>query len=92
MRGAPPERVGRAHPADQVTDFGTRLGSSKTARSPSPVNAKALAMPSEHGRRFDEYQGVEELRPHSLQPHPEQTAGQVEVKAAARALSPQAVT
>jgi hypothetical protein len=31
MRGAPPERVGRAHPADQVTDFGTRLGWSKTA-------------------------------------------------------------
>jgi hypothetical protein len=49
-------------------------------------------MPSEHRRRFDEYQGVEELRPHSVQSHPEQTAGQVEVKAAARALSPQAVT
>ena len=26
-----PERVGSAHPADQVADFGTRLGSSRTA-------------------------------------------------------------
>jgi hypothetical protein len=25
-----PERVGRAHPADQVADFGIRLGSSRT--------------------------------------------------------------
>ena len=33
-------------------------------------------MPSNHGRRFDEYQGVEELRPYSVEPHPEQTVGQ----------------
>jgi hypothetical protein len=26
-----PQRVGSAHPADQVADFGTRLGSSRTA-------------------------------------------------------------
>jgi hypothetical protein len=39
-------------------------------------------MPSDHGRRFDEYQGIEELRPYSVEPHPEQTVGQEESKAA----------
>src|SRR5262249_2135811 len=27
-------------------------------------------MPSDHGRRFDEYQGIEELRSHPVEPHP----------------------
>jgi hypothetical protein len=65
-----PQRIGRADPADQVTDFGIRLGSTGAARS--PVEAKALAMPSGHGRWFDEYQGIEELRPQSVEPNPEQ--------------------
>jgi hypothetical protein len=60
IRGAP-QRVGRAHLADQVADFGTRLGSSRTAWSQSPVDAEALATPSDHGRRFKECQGIEEL-------------------------------
>ena len=46
-----PERVGRAHPADPVTDFGIRLGSTGAARS------KALPMSSDHGRWFDTYHG-----------------------------------
>ena len=39
-------------------------------------------MPSDHGRRFDEYQGIEELRSHSVEPHPEQTVGEEQPKAA----------
>jgi hypothetical protein len=39
-------------------------------------------MPSNHGRRFDEYRGVEELRPYSVEPHPEQTVSQEESQAA----------
>ena len=39
-------------------------------------------MPSDHGRRFDEYQGIEELRPHSEAPRPEQTVGEEEPKTA----------
>jgi hypothetical protein len=38
-------------------------------------------MPSDHGRRFDEYQGIEELRSHSVEPHPEQTVGEEQPKA-----------
>ena len=39
-------------------------------------------MPADHGRRFDEYQGIEEFRPQSVKPHPEQTVGEEEPKAA----------
>jgi hypothetical protein len=45
-------------------------------------------MPPDHGCRLNEYQGVEELRPQSVNPHPEQTVGQEEPKAA-RASTPQ---
>jgi hypothetical protein len=30
---------------------------------------------TDHGRLFDEYQGIEELRPYPVEPHPEQTVG-----------------
>jgi hypothetical protein len=40
-------------------------------------------MPPDHGRRFDEYQGIEDVRPHSVKPHPEQTVGEEESRAAA---------
>src|ERR1700747_1423318 len=39
-------------------------------------------MPLDHSRRFDEYQGFEDLRPHSVKPDPEQTVGEEEPKAA----------
>jgi hypothetical protein len=39
-------------------------------------------MPSDHGRRFDDYQDIEELRPYLVEPYPEQTVGQEESKAA----------
>jgi hypothetical protein len=78
----PPERVSSAHPADQVTDFGIGFGSSRTASSQSPVDAEALAMPCDHSRRFDEYQRIEEMRLHPVEPNPEQAVGQEEPKAA----------
>ena len=39
-------------------------------------------MPSDHGRRFDEYQGIEEFVPQSVKQDPEQTVGKEEPKAA----------
>jgi hypothetical protein len=39
-------------------------------------------MPCDHGRRFDEYQGIEDLRLRSVEPNPEPTVGQEEPKAA----------
>jgi hypothetical protein len=75
-----PKRVVDAHLTDQVAYFVARLGPSGTARSPSPVNPKALAMPFDHSRRFDEYQGFEDLRPHSVKPDPQEPVGGKEPK------------
>jgi hypothetical protein len=32
-------------------------------------------MPVDHGCRFDQHQSVEDLRPDSVKPHPEQSVG-----------------
>jgi len=47
------QRVGFAHVSDQITDFCADLGSSRTARSPPPIEPEALAMPldKKQGRR-----------------------------------------
>lgn len=45
-------------------------------------------MPVEHGCRFDQHHGVEDLRPDSVKPHPEQPVGGEERKLAG-ALPPQ---
>jgi hypothetical protein len=37
-------------------------------------------MPFDHGRRFDEYQGFEDLRPHSVKPDPQESVGRKEPK------------
>jgi hypothetical protein len=75
------QRLGNAHPADQVTDFGIRLRLTTATRSPSPVQAKAVAMPSDHGRWLDQDQGIEDLRPQSVESDPEQTVSQKAPKA-----------
>ena len=45
-------------------------------------------MPGEHGCRFDQHHGVEDLRPGSVKPHPEQPVGGEEPRLA-RALPTQ---
>src|SRR5712692_11763492 len=70
--GRPPQRVGLAHAADQSTDFCADLGSSRTARSPPPIEPEALAMPLDHGCRLDQYHRVDDLRPNPVEPHPQE--------------------
>ena len=45
-------------------------------------------MPFDHCRRFDEYQGAEDPRPHSVNAHPQEPIGGMKPEAA-RALPPQ---
>jgi hypothetical protein len=45
-------------------------------------------MPGDHGRRFDQHHGVEDLRPDPIKPNPEQPVGGEELRAAG-ALPPQ---
>jgi hypothetical protein len=39
------------------------------------VDAKVLAMSSEHGRRLDEYRGIEEFGPYSIESHTQTNGG-----------------
>jgi len=41
---------------------------------------KAFAMPLDHSRRFDKYQGFEDLRPHSVKLDPQKPIGGKEPK------------
>jgi hypothetical protein len=70
MRGRPPQRVGFAHAANQITDVCADLGSSRTARSPPPKEPEALAVPLDHGGRLDQYHRVDDLWPNPVEPHP----------------------
>ena len=85
MRGAPQNRL-----AELILRIRSRISAFVLGRPErcDRLNAKTFAVLSDHGRWFDEYQGIEELRPHSVKQHPEQTLGQDEAKAA-RALPPQ---
>jgi hypothetical protein len=42
------------------------------------VDLKSFAMPFDHGRRFDDYQGFEDLRPQSVKPHPRESVAGME--------------
>ena len=85
MRGAPQNRL-----AELILRIRSRISAFVLGRPErrDRLNAKTFAVLSDHGRWFDEYQGIEELRPHSVKQHPEQTVGQEEAKAA-RVLPPQ---
>jgi hypothetical protein len=78
----PPERVGEAHPTNQITDFSAHLRPSGTARSPPPVEPKAFAMPLDHGCWLDQHHGAKDLRPNVLEPNPENTVGEEKLKPA----------
>jgi hypothetical protein len=75
------------------SDFRNRSDttSSKEPRYPSLAKRAvhpALTMPPDDGCRFDQYHGVEDLRPDSVKPHPEQPIGGEEPRLA-RALPTQ---
>src|SRR2546430_8575267 len=65
-----PQRVGVAHAADQITDFWTDPGPSRTPRSPAPIEPEALAMPLDHGCGLDQYDRVDDLGPDPVEQHP----------------------
>ena len=50
----------------------TRLS---VAHAPRPEEAKSFPLPSQHGLRFDDHQGILPPLPHPLHPHPERPIG-----------------
>ena len=56
--GRAPAWIGKTHPADQISDFfGYRRSAVRKPALPSPVEAKALAVPSDNGFRFHDQEG-----------------------------------
>src|SRR5215471_15719690 len=77
-----PERVGKAHLADQFACFPVN-GLSPRARSPAPVELKALAVPLDHGCRLHQYHGPEATRPDPVEPDPQHPIDGVQAQTAA---------
>ena len=70
--GRAPAWIGKTHPADQISDFfGCRRSAVRKSALPSPVEAKALAVPSDDGFRFHDQEGRAPTRPKTGEPYPE---------------------
>ncbi len=52
--GRAPSRIGLAHSADQLSDFGIGLRTTSVAAFPPPVVAKTLTMPANDGFRLND--------------------------------------
>ena len=56
--GRAPAWIGKTHPADQIPDLlGYRRSAVRKSALPSPVEAKALAVPCDDGFRFHDQEG-----------------------------------
>ena len=60
--GRTPERIGKAHIPDQLTDFEWDLRSAyPRARLPSPEQAKPGPVTADNRLRFDDHQGIQNV-------------------------------
>jgi hypothetical protein len=78
--GSAPERVLAAHPANQIADFLRYRGPSwlSPPNPPGPKEAKALPMPADHRRRWDEKDTGPPIVPQGAQPGPQESIGRGE--------------
>ena len=61
--GRTPQRVGEAHVTDQSANFERHLWpASARSRLPSPEQAKSGTMPADDRLRFDDHQGMQNVR------------------------------
>jgi peptidoglycan/xylan/chitin deacetylase (PgdA/CDA1 family) len=84
-QGAEPEIGARRH-----TLFETAAGRQDTVGREDAVRAVRSAYPMDHGCRFDQHHGVEDLRPKSVKPHPEEPVGGEEPQSELCALASEA--
>lgn len=80
LRSAP-GRILHCQPTNQVSDLLAHFWSAAGwARSPSPEQAEACPMPTDHGLRFHDNQHIRPSRPDLLQGGPEQTIQAVQCR------------
>ena len=69
-----PAWIGKTHPADQISDLmGYSWSPVRNSAFPLPIEAKALAVPSDDGFRFHDQEGRAPTRPKAGKPYPERT-------------------
>jgi hypothetical protein len=75
-----PKRIRQAHLADQVLNLRRNLTVPKLQASavPPPVEAKSLAMPTDHRFRFEDGEGGAPARPDARKTDPEEAIGCVQ--------------
>jgi hypothetical protein len=71
MRGAPHPKILGGHPADQVADLLGCWRASWALRLPTPEEAKAPVMPSDHCVGTDDDENVGPVCPNAGEPRPE---------------------
>lgn len=77
--GRAPAWIGKTHLADQISDLlGHRRSAVRKPALPSPVEAKALAVPSDDGFRFHDQEGRAPTRPKAGKPYPEHTVCRIQ--------------
>jgi hypothetical protein len=77
--GRAPAWIGKTHPADEISDLlGYRRSAVRKSALPSPVEAKALPVPSDDGFRFHDQEGRAPTGPRAGEPYPEHTVGRIQ--------------
>ena len=77
--GRAPAWIGKTHPADQISDIlGYRGPAVPDSALPSPIEAKALAVPSDDGFRFHDQEDRAPTGPKSGEPYPEHAVGRTQ--------------
>ncbi len=70
--GRSPVWIGQTHPPDQISDLlGYRWSTARNSALPGPIEAKALAVPSDDGFRFHDQEGRAPTGPKAGEPYPE---------------------
>src|SRR6516164_686695 len=69
-----PKGIGQAHPANELTSLFRQFRPSRLSMAafPAPVQPESLAMPSDHGLRFDDDECRAPTRPKPPQTRPEE--------------------
>ncbi len=72
--GSAPQRIGKAHVADQLANFERHLWpAAARSRLPSPEQAKTCTMPADNSLRLQDHQGIRNARRNPIEAGKNQT-------------------
>ncbi len=91
--GRPPQRIGQADLANQVSDFSGNSWSTRAASGlPAPERLEAAPMPANNGFRLDDDDRIQHARPQPIEPDEEEPVGPMKPKPLPRGTAHEAVS